>query len=109
MFHRAVEAAENLDVDVEIINPRTFAPLDTETIAASVEKTGRLVVVDETVERYGTQGHIANEIVEHNFFSLDAPPKTIGIKNVPIPFSPGLEQEVMPSVDRIRDGIQSTL
>jgi pyruvate dehydrogenase E1 component beta subunit len=109
MFHRAVEAAEDLDVDVEVINPRTFAPLDTETIAASVEKTGRLVVVDETVERYGTQGYIANEIVEHNFFSLDAPPKTIGIKDVPIPFSPGLEQEVMPSMDRIKDGIRSTL
>ncbi|THE64060.1 alpha-ketoacid dehydrogenase subunit beta [Salinadaptatus halalkaliphilus] len=107
MFHRAREATADLDIDVEIINPRTFAPLDTETIAESVRKTGRLVVVDETVERYGTQGHIANEIVENDFFSLDAPPKTIGVKNVPIPLSPPLEQEVLPSADRIAAGIES--
>lgn len=107
MFHRAREAAETVDVDVEIVNPRTFAPLDTETIAESVRKTGRLVVVDETVERYGTQGHIANEIVENDFFSLDAPPKTIGVKDVPIPLSPTLEQEVLPSAERIAAGIES--
>lgn len=107
MFHRAKEAAADLDVDVELINPRTFAPLDTDTIAASVEKTGRLVVVDETVKRYGTQGHIANEIVENNFFSLDAPPKTIGVKDIPIPLSPVLEQEALPSVERIKTGIKS--
>lgn len=107
MFHRAKEAAADLDVDVELINPRTFAPLDTDTIAASVEKTGRLVVVDETVKRYGTQGHIANEIVENNFFSLDAPPKTIGVKDIPIPLSPVLEQEALPSVERIKTGIES--
>jgi pyruvate dehydrogenase E1 component beta subunit len=107
MFHRAKEAAAEVDVDVEIVSPRTFAPLDTETIAESVRKTGRIVVVDETVERYGVQGHIANEIAENEFFSLDAPPKTIGVKNVPIPVSPVLEQEVMPGVDRIRRGIES--
>ncbi|PGF17695.1 alpha-ketoacid dehydrogenase subunit beta [Natrinema sp. CBA1119] len=107
MFHRAKEAAAQVDADIEIVNPRTFAPLDTETIAESVRKTGRLVVVDETVERYGTQGHIANEIVENDFFSLDAPPKTIGVKDIPIPLSPPLEQEALPSADRIVDGIES--
>ena len=107
MFHRATEAAADLDVDAEIINPRTFAPLDTETIAESVEKTGKLLVVDETVERYGTQGYIANEIVENNFFSLNAPPKTIGVKDIPIPLSPVLEQEAIPSTDRIKSGIKS--
>ncbi|WP_222912865.1 alpha-ketoacid dehydrogenase subunit beta [Natrinema sp. SYSU A 869] len=107
MFHRAKEAAAEVDADVEIVNPRTFAPLDTETIAESVRKTGRLVVVDETVERYGTQGHIANEIVENDFFSLDAPPKTIGVKDIPIPLSPPLEQEALPSADQIANGIES--
>lgn len=106
MFHQAKEAAADLDVSVELVNPRTYAPLDMDTIAESVEKTGRLVVVDETVERYGTQGHIANEIVENNFFSLDAPPKTIGVKDVPIPVSPILEQEVLPDAGRIKAGIQ---
>lgn len=107
MFHRAREAAAGLDVDVELVSPRTFAPLDVETIAESVRKTGRLVVVDETVERYGVQGHIANEIVESEFFSLDAPPKTIGVKDIPIPVSPPLEREAMPGVERIERGIRS--
>lgn len=109
MFHRAQEAAADLDADVELVNPRTFAPLDTDTIAASVEKTGRLVVVDETVKRYGTQSYIANEIVENNFFSFDAPPKTIGVRDTPIPLSPVLEQEVLPDADRIKAGIESVL
>lgn len=107
VFHRAMEAAEELDVDAEVVNPRTFAPLDTDTIAASVEKTGRLVVVDETVRRYGTQGYIANEIVENNFFSFDAPPKTIGLSDTPIPFSPPLEQEALPSAEDIVAGVRS--
>jgi len=107
MFHRAMEAAEELDVDAEIVNPRTFAPLDTDTIAASVEKTGRLVVVDETVHQYGTQGYIANEIVENSFFSFDAPPKTIGLSDTPVPFSPPLEEEALPSAEDIVAGVRS--
>ena len=109
MFHRAREAAAELGVDAELISPRTFAPLDTETIAESVEKTGRLVVVDETVERYGTQSYIANEIVENHFFSFDAAPKTIGVKDVPIPVGPTLENEVIPGTERIKAGIESVL
>lgn len=107
MFHRSKEAADDLDVDVELVSPRTFAPLDTDTIAKSVEKTGRLVVVDEMVERYWVQGYIANEIAENHFFSLDAPPKTIDMKNVPFLVSPVLEQEVLPNAERIKAGIES--
>lgn len=107
MYYRTLEAAEELDVSVEVVSPRTYSPLDVETIAESVSKTGRLVVVDETVRRYGTQGYIANEIAENEFFSLDAPPKTVGIENTPIPVSPPLEQEVMPSAERIADAIRS--
>lgn len=109
MYHRTVEAANELsDLSVEIVNPRTFAPLDTETIAESVEKTGRLVVVDETVQRYGVQSHIVGELLSTSFFSFDAPPKTVGIEDVPIPFSPPLEDEVVPSVERIVDAIRGT-
>lgn len=106
MYHRAAAAAAQLDgISVEIVNPRTIAPLDTETIRESLNKTGRLVVVDETVERYGVPGYIAETLTEEAFFSLDAPPKTIGVKDMPIPFSPSLEQEVMPSENRIAEGI----
>jgi pyruvate dehydrogenase E1 component beta subunit len=107
IFHRARESAAELDVDVELVSPRTFAPLDVNTIIESVEKTGRLLVVDETVHQYGTQGYIATQVVENAFFSLDAPPKTIGLPDIPIPFSPPLEEEVLPSADRIADGIRS--
>lgn len=109
MYHRAKEAAEELDgISVEIVNPRTFAPLDTDTIAESVSKTGRLVVVDETPLRYGTQGYIVSQVTSNHFFSLDAPPQMVGVKDTPIPFSPPLEDEVVPSTDRIIDGIQAT-
>lgn len=109
MYHRAKEAAEELnDISVEIVNPRTFAPLDMDTIADSVVKTGRLVVVDETPLRYGTQGHIVSEVTSNNFFSLNAPPQTVGVKDTPIPFSPPLEDEVVPSTERIVDAIQAT-
>lgn len=107
MFHNAREAAEEVDYDVELVSPRTFAPLDMDTIAASVEKTGRLVVVDETTLRYGTQTHIVGEITENEFFSLDAPPRTVGIKDTPIPFSPPLEKEAIPATDRIVDAIEA--
>jgi len=109
MYHRARDAAEELDgTSVEIINPRTFAPLDMDTIADSVAKTGRLVVVDETPLRYGTQGYIVGEVTANNFFSLNAPPQTVGVRDTPIPFSPPLEDEVLPSTDRIVDAIQAT-
>ncbi|MFW5896178.1 MAG: alpha-ketoacid dehydrogenase subunit beta [archaeon] len=108
-FHHAMEAAEELagDVDVEIVSPRTVAPMDFDTIGASVQKTSRLVVVDESPLRYGLQPYVAGEIASRRFFDLDAPPVTIGVKDVPIPFSPPLEQEVLPDKDRIVEGIKS--
>ncbi len=110
MFHRTLEAAEQLagEVEVDIVNPRTFSPLDTDTIANSVRKTGRLVVVDETPLQYGIQSHIVGHLAEHHFFSLDAPPKTLGVKT-PVPFSPTLEEEVIPTKSRIIDSIRSVM
>jgi pyruvate dehydrogenase E1 component beta subunit len=111
LFYRAMEAAERLagEVDVEVVNPRTFAPLDTDTIRASVRKTGRLVAVDETPLRYGTQSHVVSEVTTNEFFSLDAPPETVGVEDTPIPFSPPLEDEVVPGTDEIVDAIRATL
>jgi pyruvate dehydrogenase E1 component beta subunit len=111
MYHRAVEAADELagEADVEIVNPRTFAPIDTDTIVASVEKTGRLVVVDETPLRYGTQGHVVSEVTERRFERLVAPPRTVGVPDTPIPYSPVLEAEAIPSTDRIVDEIRQVM
>lgn len=109
MYHRAVEAATEVadEVDVEIVNPRTYAPLDLETIYDSVEKTSRLVVVGETPLRYGTQTHVAGQVATDAFWSLDAPPRVLGVEDVPIPFSPPLEEEVLPSTEEIIAGIRS--
>jgi pyruvate dehydrogenase E1 component beta subunit len=110
LFHRAMAAAEELagDIDVEVVNPRTFAPINTETIRESVHKTGRLVAVDETPLRYGTQGYVVSEVVSNVFFSFDAPPQTVGVEDTPLPFAPSLEDDVVPSAERIVEAIRVT-
>ena len=105
----ALEAAEQVaddGVSVEVVSPRTFAPLDVDTIVESVRKTGRCVVVDETPLRMGSQGDIAAEIHEEAFFDLDFPVQRVGVPNVPIPFSPPLEDEVVPGTDDIVEKIE---
>jgi pyruvate dehydrogenase E1 component beta subunit len=100
----ALDAAETLageGVSVEVVSPRTFAPLDVDTIAASARKTGRCVVVDETPLRGGTQSELATTITEEAFFDLDFPVQRVGVENVPVPFSPPLEDEVFPDAAEI--------
>ena len=100
----ALEAAEQLGeegISVEVANPRTISPLDTETIAASARKTGRCVVVDDTPLSYGTQSQIAADISEEAFFDLDFPVQRLGIPDVPTPFSPSLENEILIDTDDI--------
>ncbi|MEF8886435.1 MAG: alpha-ketoacid dehydrogenase subunit beta [Haloarculaceae archaeon] len=105
----ALQAAETLadqGVDVEVVSPRTFSPLDTETIAASARKTGRCVVVDETPLRGGTQSELATRITEEAFFDLDFPVQRLGVDNVPVPFSPPLEDEVFPDPEDIAAAVR---
>ena len=109
LLYEAFDAADELagDIDVEVISPRTLDPLDIDTIVESVDKTGRAVVVDETALMAGAQSEIVAQINEHAFWRLDAPIKRVGVPNVPIPFSPPLEQEVIPNADDIVDEIKS--
>lgn len=109
MLWEAFEAAERLagDVDVEIVSPRTLDPLDIDTIAESVDKTGRAVVVDEPTLMASAQSEIVAQINEAVFWRLDAPIKRLGVPNVPIPFSPPLEQEVIPDSDDIVREVRS--
>ena len=105
----ALEAAETLAADgvsVEVVSPRTISPLDTETIADSAKKTGRCVVVDEAPLSYGTQSHIAAELTEEAFFDLDFPVQRIGVADVPTPFSPSLENEVVPDTGDILEAVR---
>jgi len=83
-------------IDVEIIDPRTILPLDLDTVAASVAKTGRLLVVDETVAPCSIGGEVAARIAERCFDELDAPIRRLHGAFAPTPYSPTLEAAVVP-------------
>ena len=83
-----------------------YLPLDTETIVESVRKTGRLVVADESPLSYGTHAEIMARVNESAFFSLDAPMQRVGVPDTPVPFTPPLEDEVVPTGADIRTAIE---
>lgn len=100
----ALSAAEQLaeeGISIEVVSPRTFDPLDVDTIAASVQKTGRCIVVDETPLTGGTQSELTATLSEATFFDLDFPIQRLGVDDVPLPYSPTLEDEVLPSTEDI--------
>ena len=112
MVHLALQAAlalEKQGIDVEIIDPRTLAPLDQETILRSVAKTSRLVVVSEDVMTCGVAAEISALVAEHGIFSLDAPIKRISVPDTPIPFAPVMERAVIPQVERITETVIALL
>lgn len=104
MVYRTLEAASVLaeeNISVEIIDPRTVAPLDVATIARSVAKTGRLIIIDETFSPFGLGAEFTAQIVEHCFDDLDAPIRRLHGSHTPTPYSPVLEKAVVPQVDDI--------
>jgi len=104
----SLDVAERLDgeTSVEVIDPRSLYPLDTETIVESVRKTGRLVVADESPLSYGIHAEVATRVMENGFYSLDAPIQRVGTPDTHMPFSPPLEQEVLPDGEGVRDAIE---
>jgi acetoin:2,6-dichlorophenolindophenol oxidoreductase subunit beta len=107
--HQALEAAAVLadeGISVEVVDIRTLVPLDIETIAASVEKTARAVVLHEAPRRLGYGAEIAAEIGERCFWSLDQPVVRIGAKNTPIPTSPPLEDAMLPSTAQVIETVR---
>lgn len=104
MVYVALEAAEKLaqiGISAELIDPRTTTPLDAETLVQSARKTSRALVVDEGYRQYGVTGEIASAIADGAFYYLDAPVKRIGAMNVPVPFSPAMEDLTIPDCDRV--------
>jgi pyruvate dehydrogenase E1 component beta subunit len=102
MVQVALEAADRLSkegVSVEVVDPRTVKPLDMDTIIASVQKTHRAVVIDEAYLSFGVTGEIASQIADKAFDYLDAPVKRYGAMDVPVPFSPALEDLTIPNTD----------
>jgi len=95
------------DVSVEVVDPRTLVPLDEEAILRSLQKTGRLVVVDEDYERCGFSAEVAALAAEKGFRHLDAPVARVATPNVPIPYSPNLEKHVLPDREKVIRAIKS--
>jgi len=112
MVLRSLEAAERLaeeGISVEVIDLRTLKPLDMETVAASVKKTGRVVGVTEAYKTGSFVSELATRIQEELFDWLDAPVVRIAAADVPVPMSEPLEDAAIPSVERIIAGIREVL
>ena len=88
-------------ISVEIIDPRTLVPLDEKTILNSAKKTGRVIVVDEGHQNFGVTAEIASRISEKAFYYLDAPVIRMGAMDVPVPFSPVLEDLTVPTAEKV--------
>jgi acetoin:2,6-dichlorophenolindophenol oxidoreductase subunit beta len=104
MVHVALAAAEALQesyISVEVVDVRTTVPLDRQTIIDSVKKTSRAIVIDEGYERYGVTAEIASVIADGAFYYLDAPVKRMGAMDVPVPFSPVLEDQTVPTPESV--------
>ena len=112
MVQKSLYAAERLakqGISAEVIDPRTLAPLDVNTIVASVKKTGRVVLVDQAPRHASAAITIAGEIAEHGFSYLKAPVRLVTAADTPVPFSEPLENFVLPSEDRIVEAVRGVL
>jgi acetoin:2,6-dichlorophenolindophenol oxidoreductase subunit beta len=112
MVGRALSAAEKLAADgisLEVVDPRTLSPLDEETILNSVKKTHRLLIVHEEVKFAGSGAEIAAMVAEKAFDYLDAPIVRVGAPFTPVPFSPALEQEFIPSEEKIIQAVKKMI
>lgn len=112
MVGKALEAAEKLAADgvsVEVIDPRTVAPLDVDSVLESVHKTGRLLVVDETFQPCGIGAEIAAQVVDRGFDDLDAPIRRLNGAHAPTPYSPPLESAIVPNTQSITQAIRDLM
>jgi pyruvate dehydrogenase E1 component beta subunit len=112
MVQRCLKVAERLageGVHVEVVDPRTLVPLDLQTLLASVEKTRRVVIVDECHQSCGVAAELAARIGEAGFDKLKAPIRRVATLDVPVPYSERLEEFISPSESRINEAIHAVL
>lgn len=105
----ALEAAQILadeGIECEVVDPRTTVPLDRETLIESVRRTSRAVVVDEGHRSYGVGAELAAVVAEGAFYFLDAPVRRLGAMDVPIPFSPVLEDLTVPTAETLAETVR---
>jgi len=109
MCVNAAKALEQEGIGVEIIDIRSLVPLDKETIVNSVKKTGRLLIVDEDYESFGVAAEIIAAVQEDVFYDLDAPISRLCVPNVPVPFTPVLENQLLLTEEEITAAIRKLL
>ena len=112
MVHDVLQVSEVLageGMSVELIDPRTVSPLDTDAILRSVRKTGRLLIVDETFGPCGIGAEIAARVVDEGFDELDAPIRRLSGTFTPTPYSPPLEKAIVPQAEEIAGAIRAIL
>src|ERR1043165_5499681 len=110
MVHTALEATDDLDgASIEVLDLRSLVPLDEEAILASVRKCSKVVIVDEANMTCAAGAQVAALIAEKAWEDLDGPVVRVATPDVPIPFSPPLEQTLLPSVDRVKEACRDLL
>jgi len=113
MVQKSIEAAQILaeeeNIECEVIDLRTLRPLDIDTVLDSVKKTGKLLCVEEACSFGGFMGEVVSQVMEKGFDYLDAPVTRVAGRNCPVPYSLVLEEEMIPSIDRIKKGILDIL
>ena len=112
MVHHALEAAQELSkkgVDVEVVDLRTVAPMDMDTVLTSVKKTGRLVIVDEAWKVGGSGGEVAAGVAEDAFRDLKAPIVRVAPPHIPIPFAASLNKLYLPDKQRVVEGVEKVM
>lgn len=112
MVHKTLDVSQKLaqeGISVELIDPRTVAPLDIDTILASVRKTGRLLIVDETFAPCGIGSEIAAQVQEAAFDDLDAPIQRLNGRHTPTPYSAPLETAAIPQPSQIEQAIRALM
>ena len=110
MVHTALEATADIDgASVEVLDLRSLVPLDEDAILASVRKCSKVVIVDEANQTCAAGAQVAALIAEHAWEDLDGPVVRVATPDVPIPFSPTLEQAVLPQLDDVREAVRELL
>ncbi|HSI79850.1 MAG TPA: alpha-ketoacid dehydrogenase subunit beta [Solirubrobacterales bacterium] len=107
--HLALRAAEELGEDIEVIDLRSLCPLDADAVLASVRKTSKVLVAHEATQSCGVGAEVSALVSEHAFEDLDAPVRRLTTPDVPIPFSPPLEQAVLPQLEDMKEACRELL
>ena len=110
MVHTALEATQDIDgASIEVLDLRSLVPLDEEAILESVRKTSKVVILDEANQTCAAGAQVAALIAERGWEDLDGPVVRVSTPDVPIPFSPTLEQAVLPQVDDVKEACRELL